>query len=744
MSLTEAITDLVDEIAKTTKCTFEDVNDFLTSTHTFSEGTLVPVGTYKYLATEENPHITNAGGQGFKVMDTGSGWNALAFGVPKDGSDAVPAINVMVAAINVEGTFRSAYDPIKVVFPAGLYDIKAGGIDPLTVSNVIFEGGPEAALKMRDGPFVVAGTVAQLVENIYVRGFHPHTDTSDVPAVKPADITGATQADPVVITAAAHGYTTGQKVRIQSMTAGMTQINEREFAVTVLTADTFSLDGEDGTGHSAYTSGGVAWPATDCALVKGVNCSRVFIEGPQFYRLPHLFKAVIPTGAGVSSIYVKSPETYGTGHPSYNLIDIDTINASFAAGLYVSVNGYPYVPPVNPAIVPKAISGATQANPVVITSAGHGLTDANKVRFRDVGGMTELNGNDYAITVIDANSFSLDGVDGTGFAAYASGGAVAGVHWGEEYKTAAVSINGKWDTAIINDCVIQHYNWLWKLRSTGSMSFVRSNDVIFDYAGCGHLHAIYAGGSIGEYDVQGGWTFALNGDWYSYVAESAGAVSNMTIKGHVFGLVGGEIVNDAGRVLNADFDGCRLQRIGRLKSGTCYAWKFVSLNTKDLRLVGNRFEDPDARNGSGSDAYLLPTHAISVGGQLEVATIEGNHMNARTKHYDITKPSSGNGGGRRLLNNTRLDAKMPEYMSIEAPAVGASPFNWRNTLGVPVNVSIFGGTVSGINLSYLNASDVEILTTATGQTSGVFTVAPGQNIQIIHGGAPTMRVIPAG
>lgn len=69
-------------------------------------------------------------------------------------------------------------------------------------------------------------------------------------------ITNATQANPCVITSTGHGLVTGNRVRIDGI-VGMTELNNRVFTITSLTADTFSLDAEDSTGHTAYTSGGV-------------------------------------------------------------------------------------------------------------------------------------------------------------------------------------------------------------------------------------------------------------------------------------------------------------------------------------------------------------------------------------------------------------------------------------------------------------------------------------------------------
>lgn len=75
-------------------------------------------------------------------------------------------------------------------------------------------------------------------------------------------ITGATQANPVVITATAHGFSDGDEVRITDV-VGMTELNTRFFRVANSTANTFELqdlydNNVDGTGFTAYSSGGTA------------------------------------------------------------------------------------------------------------------------------------------------------------------------------------------------------------------------------------------------------------------------------------------------------------------------------------------------------------------------------------------------------------------------------------------------------------------------------------------------------
>lgn len=79
-----------------------------------------------------------------------------------------------------------------------------------------------------------------------------------VAAPTTANITGATQANPVVISSAGHPFINGNKVKITGI-VGMTQLNNRIFTVAGAVAGvSYQLTGEDGTTHTAYVSGGVA------------------------------------------------------------------------------------------------------------------------------------------------------------------------------------------------------------------------------------------------------------------------------------------------------------------------------------------------------------------------------------------------------------------------------------------------------------------------------------------------------
>jgi hypothetical protein len=68
-------------------------------------------------------------------------------------------------------------------------------------------------------------------------------------------ITGATRANPCVITSAGHGLANNNIIRI-GYVGGMVQLNEKMYKVANATANTFELAGVDSSAYTAYTSGG--------------------------------------------------------------------------------------------------------------------------------------------------------------------------------------------------------------------------------------------------------------------------------------------------------------------------------------------------------------------------------------------------------------------------------------------------------------------------------------------------------
>jgi prepilin-type processing-associated H-X9-DG protein len=78
-------------------------------------------------------------------------------------------------------------------------------------------------------------------------------------------ITAALNSNPVRLTVVGHGLATGATVMIQSC-AGMTQINDKLFAVTVIDANTVDLQSTDGTAFGVYAGSGVLTYGTFYAL----------------------------------------------------------------------------------------------------------------------------------------------------------------------------------------------------------------------------------------------------------------------------------------------------------------------------------------------------------------------------------------------------------------------------------------------------------------------------------------------
>lgn len=90
-------------------------------------------------------------------------------------------------------------------------------------------------------------------------------------------ITDATNDDPIVVTIVAHGFETGDQAAVSGV-LGNTAANGN-WSITVLTADTFSLDGS--TGNGAYTSGGtcvIRRVGSRCALI-AVWGGRIVLSG---------------------------------------------------------------------------------------------------------------------------------------------------------------------------------------------------------------------------------------------------------------------------------------------------------------------------------------------------------------------------------------------------------------------------------------------------------------------------------
>ena len=140
---------------------------------------------------------------------------------------------------------------------------------------------------------------------------------------------GATQADPVVVTLTAHGYSNGDEVFITGV-VGMTELNGKTFLVANVTANTFELtdiDGVDidGTGFGVYVSGGtvakifeLTTPYTEAQLFEfkfAQNADTMYIVHPS-----HDVRKLTRTdhNAWTLATFVRTADPFGSvdNHPS--------------------------------------------------------------------------------------------------------------------------------------------------------------------------------------------------------------------------------------------------------------------------------------------------------------------------------------------------------------------------------------------------------------------------------------------
>ena len=227
----------------------------------------------------------------------------------------------------------------------------------------------DSAAKTRLIPFEFSTTQTYMMEfgNQYIRFY------KDNGAILEGNVTisGATQANPVVITATGHSYSNGDEIEISGV-VGMTELNGKRYLVANKTTNTFEITDIDGTningtGFTAYTSGGVA--------------NRVYeISTP--YLTAELFDLKVAQSADV--MYITHPnheveKLSRTGHTSWTLADVD-----FTDGPYLdnnitatTLNPGSHTVGTGVAVVASATTGINGGSGFLATDVGR------LIRFRD-------------------------------------------------------------------------------------------------------------------------------------------------------------------------------------------------------------------------------------------------------------------------------------------------------------------------------------------------------------------------
>ena len=233
-----------------------------------------------------------------------------------------------------------------------------------------------SAAKTRLIPFEFSTTQTYMMEfgNQYIRFYKDNGQILEGDKT----ISGATQANPVVITATSHGYSNGDEISITSV-AGMTELNNKRYLVANKTTNTFEITNVDGTNingtsFTAYTSGGVA--------------NRVYeISTP--YLTAELFDIKYAQSADV--MYITHPnheveKLSRTGHTSWTLSDVD-----FTKGPMQDANTTDTTLNPGATAVGTGVSLAASATTGINSGSGFLSTDVGRFVFLH-GGYAKITG----------------------------------------------------------------------------------------------------------------------------------------------------------------------------------------------------------------------------------------------------------------------------------------------------------------------------------------------------------------
>ena len=130
------------------------------------------------------------------------------------------------------------------------------------------------------------------------------------------DITGITNANPAVVTAASHGFSNGDRVFLSGV-EGMTQVNNLEFTVAGATTDTFELSGIDSSAYTAYASGGTAGKIVEVTTT---------YSGTDIFEINHAQSADVLYLTHKDHAPAKLTRTTAT---SFSLSDIDFVDGPY-------------------------------------------------------------------------------------------------------------------------------------------------------------------------------------------------------------------------------------------------------------------------------------------------------------------------------------------------------------------------------------------------------------------------------
>lgn len=267
--------------------------------------------------------------------------------------------------------------------------------------------------------FQASFTVGYILEfgDLYIRFFN--NGSAILEATKA--ITGASKANPGVITAVAHGYATGDWVYIAGV-GGMTQLNGKYYKITKIDNDHFSLQTLNGvnvdtTGYTTYTSGGTSarvytlttpYVAADLALLKfAQNVDKLIITHPNY--APRVLTIVSANNWTIGVITFGPTLTAPTGQSASTTLGAGTVNYSYKVTT-VDENGQESLPSSAAVIANtedlRTVAGSNSITWSAVTGASSYNVYKAELRYGSAvptGVAFGFIGNTQGLTLVDSN-----------------------------------------------------------------------------------------------------------------------------------------------------------------------------------------------------------------------------------------------------------------------------------------------------------------------------------------------------
>lgn len=301
-------------------------------------------------------------------------------------------------------------------------------------------------------------------------------------------------------------------------------IEQRNIVITDTVSTAFSNLGAESKSGGSLSAETAVTEAKQCDLIS-FSLDGFSIEGTMvFSGRSASIKNGVCRGGGASGGILLQDELMFFEIDNVRILDAANIGLRWQIGTNITNTG--------------TITAATSANPIAFTmSVNHGWLTGQRVVFASLPGDfgTNLNGNEYAITVTGVNTFTI-AVNGGGYAAYTTGGTAkiaARIKSGTVRNSmiagsVGVGANpGNADGTIFDNCRFGYELVHDGIAETTQTSGVSNGSTARNTT----IRNPYGGGSTGNMYINGS-----SGGWKNCKLESPGGIKTLsgqwTIDGH--------------------------------------------------------------------------------------------------------------------------------------------------------------------------------------------------------------------